>query len=151
MSLSSPLPNVSDASWAQFVRLLETQDVRAVSNSGGFGAYDMRPKRLAELRIVRLAGLGRSRNNRQHYECEFIPPWNQDKFLSDPRLQYRVLVMSMAKYAEEMRSGLIQKPEDLSLSGALAILHRGMIGALKGYPKLFDDTRQLLSQAQGVF
>ena len=151
MSLSSPLPGVSNEAWAKFVRLLETQDVRSKSASGGFGAYDMRPKRLAELGIVRLTGLGRNHANRQHYECEFIAPWNRDKFLSDPRLQYRVLVMSMERYAEDIRVGKVTKPADISLSGALAILHRGMTGALKSYPNLFSDTRRLLSDAQGVF
>jgi hypothetical protein len=60
----------------------------------------------------------------------------------------------MQKYFEQMRSGEILQPLGVSVSGALAILHRAGPSALSkwaGTEGLFDTTRELFRAANGVF
>lgn len=147
----SPLPGIADDAWMTLVAALEVQSPRSVSESGGFGAYDMRPRRLQELGLVRVT----DRKNRRHKpdmdECDFVAPLTRDRFLSDPLLQYRTLCQSLRRYYDEMKSGVIARPNGVSLAGALAILHRGRRVALQKWPNLFTDTRARYEAAQGAF
>lgn len=149
--LKSPLPGVSNEAWVRFVSALEVQPIRAVSDSGGLGAYDMRPRRLQELGLARVGKLTRSVRGRFKNECEFVPPLTQSQFLNDPVAQYRALVLSITSYHRDLTSGKLRKPEEMSLAGALAILHRGMRGALRSWPELFSETRALHDRARGAF
>lgn len=149
--LKSPLSGISHEAWSQFVAALEVQPIRAVSESGGLGAYDIRPRRLQELGLARVGKRTRSARGRFKNECEFVPPLTQAQFLNDPVTQYRALVLSITAYHRDLTSGKLRKPEDISLAGALAILHRGMREALKSWPDLFSDTRALHDRAQGAF
>lgn len=149
--LSSPLPGVGDDAWARFVTALEVQPVKAMSESGGFGAYDLRPRRLQELGLVTVTKLTRGPSGRSMCECNFVAPMTRDRFLSDPLTQYRALVKSMTDYHRELTDGSKTKPADISMAGALAVLHRGMHGALRSWPNLFDNTRALYEAAQGAF
>jgi len=45
----SPLAGVPESAWVRFHTSQEVQAVDAVSESGGLGAYDIRPRRLVEL------------------------------------------------------------------------------------------------------
>lgn len=51
---ASPLSGVSDEVWKRFSEALEVQGSGDVSLSGGYGAYDMRPRRLAELGYAKM-------------------------------------------------------------------------------------------------
>jgi hypothetical protein len=153
---SSPLEGVSNEAWRRFEAALKVQATGAISTSGGFGAYDMRPRRLVELRdgkgrpyataLRRSTGVGR-----QSQTCDFVLPWTQKRFLSDSIAQYAVFAKSISLYHRALLSGELKRPEGVSMAGALAILHIGGRGALAGWPKLFDATRARFEAARGAF
>ncbi len=146
--LKSPLPGVSDAGWDAFVRALDVQPADAVSASGGLGSYDIRPRRLVEIGLAENFRIDREPGRRDRQGCDFK---SSKLFLADPRRQLAALARSIARYHAEVASGAIQVPAGLSLSGALAILHRGGRGALAAWPDLFDDTRELLKRTERCF
>ncbi len=150
-SIRSPLPGVSDAAWERFRVALEVQAPGAISESGGFGSYDMRPRRLADLGYVGELRCERTGAGRQVYRCTFLAPWTEERFLRDIVAQHQALAMSMKLYCADLRSGKIQQPEGVSLAGALAILHIGGKGALRKWPHLFENTRARCEAARGAF
>jgi hypothetical protein len=150
MQLKSPLAGVPDGAWEKFVKALEVQPIKAVSESGGLGSYDLRPRRLVELGFAKNLRSKRTDKGRQVYECDLAAPMTSDRFLKDPIVQYNVLAKSIAKYAEDLDRGAIKKP-DVSKAGALAILHVGGRGALQSWPELFENTRAVYEAAQGAF
>jgi hypothetical protein len=142
----SPLEGVSAAAWQRFISALEVQPVGQVSDSGGLGAFDMRPRRLVELGYA--TNLRRI-DNRQC--CDFTSPWSQSRFLADLFAQHTVLSKSMRSYYDALRRGELVKPKEVSMSGALAVLHIGGRGALAAWPKLFTNTRALYDATRGAF
>lgn len=151
-ALHSPLPGVSSSSWARFVTALDVQDIKAVSSSNGLGAFDLRPRRLVELRYAtNLRPVRSPTSGRQLYVCDFVAPWTREQFLSDPVAQYGVLAHSIGEYHRALSRGEIPLPDKMSLAGALAILHRGGNGALKAWPVLFPETRVLYDAARSAF
>ncbi len=151
-TLQSPLPGVSNNAWARFVMALDIQDIKAVSTSNGLGAFDLRPRRLVELGYAKNLRPARSpTNNRQLYQCDFIAPLTREQFLSDPIAQYGVLAHSSADYHQALGRGDVRKPDEMSLAGALAILHRGGAGALRSWPALFPETQALYDAARSAF
>ena len=147
----SPLEGVSNESWARFVAALEVQPIGAVSESGGLGSYDIRPRRLIELGYALALRSKRNEKGRQIYICDFILPWTQKRFLAEPVAQYVALSKSISLYHRALMSGELKKPEDASMAGALAVLHVGGRGALSGWPKLFDHTRTIYENARRSF
>lgn len=150
-SIRSPLPGVSDAAWERFRVALAVQPPGATSESGGFGSYDMRPRRLADLGYVGDLRCERTKSGRQVYRCTFLSPWTEERFLRDIVAQHQTLAMSMKLYCLDLRCGKIQQPEGMSLAGALAILHIGGKGALRKWPHLFENTRARYEAARGAF
>lgn len=150
-SLASPLPGVSIQAWTRFAQALEVQQIKAISESGGYGCYDMRPRRLVELGYAGNLQPARTPKGRMVYACEFIHPWTAQRFLSDPIAQHKALALSMTMYHRALSDGKLTRPEGVSLAGVLAILHRGGRGALAGWPHLFEHTAALYEQAEGVF
>lgn len=148
--LPSPLLSVSALAWERFAAALEVQPPRAISASGGFGAFDLRPRRLVELGYAQSAPPVR-KGRRLIQVCTFLAPWTEQRFLRSTLAQVRALGLSMKLYQEDLTAGTLQRPANLSLAGALAILHRGGRGALAGWPMLFDDTRALYERAKGAF
>jgi len=146
----SPLPEVSAEAWQRFCTALEVQKPGAISPSGGYGAYDLRPARLVELGYAERGPQVR-RGARFVQTCTFLPPWTEEKFLGSYLAQLAALRQSMKRYGEDLARGKIERPQGMSLAGALSILHRGGRGALKGWPEIFSDTRQLYEQAKGMF
>lgn len=150
-ALASPLPGVSAEAWARLVAALSVQPIKAISASGGYGSYDFRARRLVELGIGENLRYVQAQNGRHVHVCDFVAPMTRVGFLTNPVSQYDALCRSMVKYHADLMSGQIARPEGCSVSGALAILHRGGLGALRGYPTLFDDTRALYEAARGAF
>jgi hypothetical protein len=149
-TMKSPLPGISDAAWGKFVKVMETAKPRSITISGGYGAFDMRPRRLVELGYANVLKRGKN-GKREVWKCEFVRPWTERKFLGDSFAQYAAFRASMMRYAEALRTDEIKYPEGCSLAGALAILHVGGRGALKGFPKLFEQTKKLYDAAKGIF
>lgn len=149
-TFKSPLAGVADAAWTRFIKALEVQPIKAVSESGGLGSYDLRPRRLVELGLARNLRTAHTEKGRQIYECDLVKG-TRDRFLVNPIAQYEALARSMQRYAEALDKGEIEKPDGLSKAGALAILHVGGRGALKSWPELFDHTRARYEAAQGAF
>jgi hypothetical protein len=147
----SPLEGVSQEAWQRFVASLEVQAIGAVSNSGGLGSYDIRPRRLVELGYATALRSKRTPTSRQIQVCEFILPWTQARFLSDSIAQYVALSRSISMYYQALVKGEIEKPRDMSVAGALAVLHVGGRGALKSWPKLFEKTQVRYQAAQKAF
>ncbi len=164
-TLKSPLRGVTLPDWRRFVGLIELEDVPGeaprprrmdeVSVRGGFGSYDLRPKRLAELGYVRdlCRQGGRARHGQpQIYACSFVPPFTRERFLHDPTAQHEALSKSMRGYQQDLEEGRIHRPEGVSLAGALTLLHCGGRGALAAWPEdLFPHTRLVYERAQGAF
>jgi len=147
----SPLEGVSSDAWSHFVAALEVQAVDAVSDSGGLGSYDIRPRRLVELGYAVGLDSKRTPAGRQIRVCNFVLPWTQKRFLEEPVAQYVALSKSISLYHRAIVSGELKVPEGVSVAGALVILQRGGTGALKAWPNLFDNTRALFKAAQGAF
>lgn len=150
-SIRSPLAGIADRPWTHFVVAMGTQPMDAISQSGGLGSFDIRPRRLVEIGFAHNLRLQRTPEERQVQVCDFIAPLNAERFLSDPVLQYQVLAISTSEYFKNILDGAVEKPRDMSLAGALAVLHRGGRGALRAWPELFSNTRALYLAAHGAF
>ena len=163
-TLASPLPGVPAEAWERFAQELALmpdprdpaklvpRPMGAVSESGGLGAYDMRPRRLVELGLGRnLRSVHPKPGGARFHICDFVLPLTQDAYLGNPLTQYLALTRSMKRYHADLVSGALPRPEGVSLGGALAILHRGGRGALTAWPDLFPDTRALCERARGAF
>lgn len=147
---TSPLKGVSDAAWEKFVYALNVQPIDAVSESGGLGCFDLRPRRLVELGIMENLRYER-RGKHVTQVGAFIAPQTKDLFLTNPMAQYEVLVRSMKAYDEDLSSGVIAKPAYAGRSGTLVVLHRGGRGALKKWPKVFSHTAKIYHAAKSLF
>jgi hypothetical protein len=148
----SPLAGVSDDGWRRLITALEIQPMRAISGSGGLGSYDVRPRRLVELGYATdLRYACRVHNRREVQICDFISPWSQKRFLSDPVAQYTVISKSLSLYYRALQANEIQRPKGMSLAGALAVLQIGGRGALESWPNLFNNTRVVYEAAKGAF
>ena len=145
---ASPLEGVSADAWQRLIAPLETQPTGAISESGALGASGIFPRRLVELGY---ATNMRREDDGKRQVCDFVLPWTQSRFLADPIAQYTVLAKSMRAYYDALRDGEIVKPKEMSIAGALAVLHVGGLGALKAWPKLFDNTQSLYDATQGAF
>lgn len=142
----SPLDGVSASAWHAFITALAVQPASAISIGGGLGAYNIRPRRLVEM--------GRAENFRRignRQACDFIAPWTQKRFLADRVAQDAVLVKSVRMYYDAIRDGSIKRPENVSMSGAIAVLQSGGRGAIEQWPTLFDGTKALYEATKGFF
>jgi hypothetical protein len=147
--VESPLESVTPDAWSRFVAALEVQPLHAISRTGTLGAYGIRPSRLVELGYA--IKLRRTGPNGARQECDFVAPWTQERFLKDLFAQHAVLVRSHRAYYDALRCGELKKPTEVSIAGALAILHVGGQGALENWTNLFDRTRTIYKRAQGAF
>ena len=150
--LPSPLSGIASAEWSNFVNALVTQRLGDVSASNGLGWFEMRPRRLADLGIMSNLRRVSNKVNRQVYEGDFVLPLTMRKFLENPVIQYNTLVKSVIDHFDTHVNEL-KLPDDVSRSGALAILHRAGPGGLKTWStgKRFDDTISLFNRSNGIF
>jgi len=143
---ASPLEGVSPTVWREWVAAHAIQPGGEVSRGGGLGAYNLRPRRLVEI--------GRAINFRRidgKQFCDFVKPWTQARFLADPIAQFAVLVKSTRLYYDALRDGTIKRPSDVSIAGALSLLHCGGRGAIEGWPELFEETKALYEATKELF
>lgn len=122
--LPSPLANVSDEAWTTFVRVMATAPIDSVSSSNAVGMFEIMPRRLADLGIIKKLKRTTSPEGRTVYTGTFCAPLTSAKFLKSAPDQYRVFSSSMSDYTGKITDGTLKKDPDMSLSGALAILHR---------------------------
>ena len=156
--LKSELPNVSDAAWTAFALAMKVQGARDVSGSNSLGMFAMRPRRLGDLGVLENLRSTRLPTGRLVWVGDWVAPMTQDKFLSSPKDQYRVFAASMLDYVEGIDSGEVPAPDDLpadmTMSGALAILHRCGPGGLKSWGDgegQFPETVALYNKVNGIF
>lgn len=188
-NLPSAIEGIPNEAWTQFVLAMRTALPGAVSASNSLGMFEMRPRRLADLRQSELVNVApqlapesafgkllggsdralienlrgtRAATGRMVWVGEWSKPLSQKMFLESPELQYRAFAASMVKYIDGLRDGAIDQPEegvddDMSLAGALAILHRcgprGLVswGASETDGSRFNDTQELYSKTNGIF
>jgi len=151
--LRSEIPGVSDESWSQFVRCMgDPALLSAVSESNALGMFQLMPRRLADFKIVTKVVRSRSPSGRTIWVAVFVPPMTCKAFLRSPQEQYRAFAQSMRDYADRMRRGEIERG-DMSLSGALAILHRVGPQGLQTWAtgERFPATVEAYERVAGVF
>ncbi len=157
--LPTEIRGVPDAAWTRFVLALKTAQPGAVSASNAYGMFEMKPRRLADLGLMK--NLRKTRLpppvDRLIWVGEFVPPLTQKKFLADLSAQYRALSDSVRKYVEGLRDGTIPRlqdpPGEMTLSGALAVLHRSGPRGLRTWEEAerFGDTVAVYERANGIF
>jgi hypothetical protein len=159
-TIPSALPGVSDDAWTQFVVAIRGDaGVGDVSDSNALGMFQLRPRRLADLGLIQNVSSTRAPNGRMVWVGNFIAPMTAKKFLSDPVVQYKTFCASMQKYVAGMKDGSIPTPDggrpaDMSLSGALAVLHRCGPSGIKTWndeENRFPETVDLYNRANGLF
>ena len=162
MLFRSPLPEASDEQWARFVRLMQVGDVAAVTPTGQVGIFQTRLKRLEDLGLVsdvrRLPHAGAAPS----WTATFRPPLTLARLLSDPLLQYRIFVVSMKRYRDEVLArhrdaiGKEIEGKPATLSGLMAVSqHAGpALGswlASEADRKRFKQTTAAYGRTTGVF
>lgn len=148
--LKSEIVGVSDARWTAFVRSLKTASPGSVSRWNALGMFEMKPRRLVDLGLMSNPGKVRAEGSRTVWVAEWVAPITERTFLQNPRIQYRALVVSMQRYA----AAITELPTGLSLSGALAVLHRCGPQGLATWSdsgKKFPATVELVARANGIF
>ena len=168
------LSGVSGEGWRRFAHACtiaekdepnagQPRQFHVVSPWGGFGSFDLRPKRLEDLGLMTHVRPERV-NGRQIHIGEFIAdadlaalglgeifrgPLTRERFLRAPLLQNLVFFESIRRYDEEIRKAL---PADVSRSGALAILHRtGPNGLASWTKRKLENTVALFQRANNLF
>lgn len=152
--LQSRLSGVSDEAWSQFVRCMMTGGQMSVSPSNALGLFEMMPRRLADLALVKNLRRTKSKTGRTIWCGTFIPPMTSGRFLQSPFTQYDVFSRSMMDYDAKMSAGSIDRPAHISRAGALALLHRAGPNALKTWTEggaRFSNTQALYDCAKELF
>ena len=162
MLFRSPLPEASDAQWARFVRLMQVGDVAAVTPTGQVGIFQTRLKRLEDLGLVSDVRRVHHAGTAPSWTATFRPPLTLARLLSDPLLQYRIFVVSMKRYRDEVLArhrdaiGKVIEDKPATLSGLIAVSqHAGpALGswiASEADRKRFKQTTAAYSRTTGVF
>lgn len=157
----SPIPEASDEQWARFVRLMETGDVAAVTPTGQVGIFQTRLKRLEDLGLARDVQRVQ-KGGAPSWTATFRPPLTLARLLSDPLLQYRVFVVSMKRYRDEVLAGHREaigkeiEGKSATLSGLMAVAqHAGPALASwlenEADRKRFKQTTAAYGRTTGVF
>lgn len=157
--LHSEIPGIPDDSWTDFVLAMKTAQPGSISASNAYGMFEIKPKRLADLGLIKNVKCKRSTSGRMVWTGEFVSPHTLKSFLKSPKLQYETFCKSMQLYVKGLADGSIPRPEgglpeELTLSGVLAILHRA---GPKGFAKWndeasrFEDTVALVNKTNGIF
>jgi hypothetical protein len=157
--LVSEVEGVSDDKWTDFVRRMMTAPLDSVSDSNALGMFELSPRRLADFGYVDASTLQRayreapSGKRRTIWVGKFVEPLTPRAFLRSVRAQYQVFCQSMRDYVRRIETGEIDPPEELTLSGMLAVLHRcGPKGAeIWANGERFPGTVELVERVNEVF
>lgn len=155
--IKSPLPTASDQAWTQFVRVMVVAPLGAVSDGNLVGMFQMTPRRLADIGILTPPRRSRNGGGKTIWVARFKSGAPSDFLKSVPK-QYDAFQRSMVDYTMRMDAGEITRPESVSLSGALAVLHRAGPAGLRswggdsvaGFPAA-QVTRKLYERVAGLF
>ena len=158
----SPIQEASDEQWARFVRLMQVGDVAAVTPTGQVGIFQTRLKRLEDLGLVRDVRRLQHAGAAPSWTATFRPPLTLARLLSDPLLQYRIFVVSMKRYRDEVLArhrdviGKEIEGKPATLSGLMAVSqHAGpALGswiASEADRKRFKQTTAAYDRTTGVF
>ena len=153
----SPLAGVTDAAWDGFRQLLGSHPIGGRTASGGYGAFDLRPRRLAELDVLDKESLHLARwptptspEGRQVWDGVLRAPYVG--LLDDYELQCDIFDRSMCHYDQALVGGDLVRPVGVSRAAALTILHRGGRRALQAWPdKALSETWALVERASRHF
>jgi hypothetical protein len=153
--LPSELDEVSDEEWTRWVSAMKVADLTTVSDNGSLGMFAMKPRRLADLGLMSNV-VKTPRKKGATWDGDWVPPMTQDHFLGNASIQYRVLAASTRLYSDALADGTIAIPPglDISLSGALALLHRCGPQALANWvdgDKRLPASVALLEKANELF
>jgi hypothetical protein len=162
LKFRSPIPEASDEQWARFVRLMQVGDVAAVTPTGQVGIFQTRLKRLEDLGLVRGVRRVQHAGAAPSWSATFRPPLTLARLLSDPLLQYRIFVVSMKRYRDEVLArhrdaiGKEIEGKPATLSGLMAVSqHAGpALGswlASEADRKRFKQTTAAYGRTTGVF
>ena len=158
----SPIPEASDDQWARFVRLMQVGDVAAVTPTGQIGIFQTRLKRLEDLSLAHDVRRVQHAGAAPSWTATFRPPLTLARLLADPLLQYRIFVVSMKRYRDEVLArhrdaiGTVIEGKPASLSGLMAVSqHAGpALGswlASEADRKRFKQTTAAYGRTTGVF
>ena len=160
--LRSPIPEASDEQWARFVRLMQVGDVAAVTPTGQVGVFQTRLKRLEDLGLVSDVRRVQHAGAAPSWTATFRPPLTLARLLSDLMLQYRIFVVSMKRYRDEVLArhrdaiGKVVEGKPATLSGLMAVSqHAGpALGSWitsEADRKRFKQTTAAYGRTTGVF
>lgn len=153
-TLKSEIPEVSDAAWTKFALAMKTASPSAISDTGAYGMFQLKPRRLADLGLMKNLV-----NVKGKWTGDWVEPLTEKVFLASPPAQYRAFGASMRRYVDGLRDRTIPRPEGgrpegATLSGILAVLHRCGPSGLKTWNDVndrFPDTVALYQKANGIF
>ena len=155
--LESQIPGVSDEQWTEFALAMKTADQRS-SADNALGMFQMKPRRLADLGLMTNVRSSRSLTGRMAWKGDWVAPLTERKFLESAAEQYNAFGASMRRYVAGLEDGSVAQPEsgvptDMTMSGALAVLHRcgpnGLIRWCSG--DRFPETEALFEAVNGIF
>ncbi len=148
--LRAQLLGVSDESWQQFIHALtigtdgNPRSFGARTTAGGYGCFDLRPRRLADLGLMRRIRVDNS-SGRCFTVGDFVLPMTETKFLLSPLAQYNTLLESLRRY-DKLPTML-----GISRSGSLALRHRlGPNAATKWVAHQEPSTTALLKRTNDL-
>ena len=147
--LPSPIAGVSKEAWTAFMFSQRTQKLSAVSKSNALGCFELKPRRLADLGIIGQTYYLKGPAGNMVWTGDFIAPLTPEIFLKSAKHQYIAFADSMKEYAKKLDG--VSLPEGMSLSGALALLHRCGPSGLKNLSDRFPDTQAAFDRANGIF
>lgn len=159
--LPSELEGVDDEAWTTWVLAMKVAEPTDVADSGALGMFAIKPRRLADLGLMKNVSHSNPRKTGQlQWSGEWADPrLTRDVFLSSPTIQYRAFVASTRFYATGIEDGSISCPDVLAddgvtLSGALALLHKCGPRALEQWSNVKSrkpGTIELFGVTNGLF
>lgn len=142
-----PLEGVAPQVWVAFVRHFVSPNV--VTKHFRYGVFGMTVRRLVDLGVMKNPRSLRQKGGPQKggpsivWVAKWVPPLNLEGFLRDTMGQYRLFAESIRRFANEAPVkecvGREVDGQSVTLSGALAVAHRG---GLPGFDAWFRESKQ---------
>lgn len=139
VKFKSPLKDATDDAWTRYVKLQKQGKLNTVTKSNNLGLFLLGMRVLQDVGMVTGVKLV-TRDGRQVWDGDFIPPATRDKFLRNAQWQYDAFRRMTEKHAAYIRAKhrdlLVSKEADVSLSGLLAV---AKFAGLQGMDKWLAD------------